>query len=124
MEDELGQLLTGGLSLAFILAFLIFALWGQLTSLLLHWKIKKKTKDAFSWKFWWTNNWVRLVLGFTVPLLIAIFFTELKPLIGWVFEKFNMPYKLNTLLGFLTGIFMDVIIIGITKASKLKIFSK
>ena len=66
----------------------------------------------------------KLVLGFLIPFLFAVLFSDLEFLLKWIFDKFGAAYQLTTTIGLFTGLFMDGLIIILKKISKMKIFQR
>lgn len=108
MKKEILSYILGDLSLSFIVAFYLFALFGVILSMLLHFK---KTKRKFSWKFWMNDNWIRFATSFMSIFVVVRFYSEL-----------NIEYELNMFLGLLVGLTLDRVIIFIRNKTSIEIF--
>ena len=122
MKNEILTYLFGDLAPAFYVAFSIFAIIGSLVSMFIH--LSKKKKGNFSFKYWLSDNGIRLVWAVIIAILVARFFNEAESFLKPILESINVPYKLNMFIALLIGWFSDKIIIKIRNKSKINIFQK
>ena len=115
--EELKQYLLGDLTGAFMLAFYIFAIFGMVLSMLLHYgnKVKKNKRvdksTGFSMGYWLKDNMVRAATNLCAVFVVMRFKDDL-PLVK----------ELSMFVGFLTGMSIDVVIIALRKYTKVNIF--
>jgi len=111
MKNEIITLLTGGQSVAFFIVFMFMSVMGMALSMLVHYGKKGAKKQAFSWKYWFEDNWRRAAASIIIIYLIVACFPYMEGMLGWIFEKFGIPYALNIFVGALLGVFIDQVII-------------
>lgn len=76
-SENFTDLFLNGMSLVSFCVFLLWAYIGVLVNVLLEYygRSSKKTSTKFSFKYWWTDNWAKILLSLLlVP--IAIVFCE------------------------------------------------
>jgi len=122
MKNEILTYLFGDLTAAFYVAFSIFAIIGSLVSMFIH--LSKKKKGNFSFKYWLSDNGIRLIWAVIIAILVARFFNEAESFLKPILESINVPYKLNMFIALLIGWFSDKIIIKIRNKTNINAFQK
>ena len=116
-KSEIIQYILGSTTLEFLISFYIFAVLGVAFSMLLHYKrkvikdIKKQEYSSFSWKFWLSDNAVRVATSIITIFVVVRFYNELP-----------IDYDLNMFLGLLVGMSLDTVIIFIRNKTSINIF--
>lgn len=107
----------GDMTLEFVLAFYLFSIMGMTLTLLIHLRdsINKATKAKklfkFKWKFWFKDNYIRIITNLVMVFIIIRFYSSL-----------HLQYQLDMFLGFVTGFSIDTIIIYLREKTKVNIF--
>jgi hypothetical protein len=114
MKTEIINNLLGTMSISFLISFYIFALFGVIFSMLVHFKKKaKSTPPSFSFKYWIQDNLARLFTSIMTIFLVARFAPEL-----------SIPFEVNMFLAVLVGVGLDRIIIAIRNRTAINLFQK
>jgi len=114
MKTEILNNLLGTMSIGFLFSFYIFALFGQVFSMLIHLKKKADKKLApLSFKYWLKDNLTRFFSGIMCIFLVARFAPE-----------FSIPFEVNMFLAVLVGATLDRIIIFMRNKTNINIFQK
>ena len=121
MKEFLGYLF-GLQPMGFVAAYFVLCLVGQLLVLLVHYKVKGVPKGKFDKSHWRKDNQVRIATSLLMAYAILACFPYMEGLIGFVFVKIGIPYTMNVFVGFLVGVFMDLIIIMFRNKTKVNIF--
>ena len=114
MKNEIYLYLMGDLTPSFLAAFYLFALFGVILSMLVHYnRSQKKHKTKFSLKFWLVDNLIRLLTSIFSIFVVVRFFDELP-----------IEMELNMFLAVVIGASLDQVIIFIRNKTSINIFQK
>lgn len=111
MNEEFFGYLLGNLSVAFLSAYFIFAGLGALLNMTLHYKKRPSKEKAFSLKYWFANNWNRVLAGFILIFVFAVGFDKIEWAVKPFFDSLGMPYELTTITGLFIGYYIDKLLI-------------
>lgn len=112
MKNEVLGYILGNVEPAFLVAFYLFALFGVVLSMLLHYG-KKKQKSKFSFKFWIADNMVRFLTSVMCIFVVVRFFDQLP-----------IDMELNMFLAVVVGASLDQVIILVRNKTQINIFQK
>lgn len=111
------EYIFGTMTFEFVVSFYLYAVLGMSLTLLLHLgsamtkSSRKKEKFIFKIKYWFRDNWVRVLTNLIVIFIIIRFYDSL-----------NLQYQLDMFLGFVVGLSIDTIIIFIREKTKFNLF--
>ena len=112
MKQEIINYILGDVTPAFLVSFYIFALFGVILSMLLHYG-RKKEKTAFNLKYWLSDNIVRFFTSVMCIFVVVRFFDQLP-----------IEMELNMFLAVVVGASLDQVIILVRNKTNLNIFQK
>lgn len=107
----------GDMTIEFVLAFYLFSILGMGLTMLIHLRdaynksAKAKRTFKFAWKFWFKDNYIRILTNLVIVFVIIRFYSSL-----------HLQFKLDMFLGFATGFSIDTVIIFIREKTKINIF--
>lgn len=111
------EYIFGTMTFEFVVSFYLYAVLGMSLTLLLHLgsamtkSSRKKEKFIFKIKYWFRDNWIRVLTNLIVIFIIIRFYDSL-----------SLQYQLDMFLGFVVGLSIDTIIIFIREKTKFNLF--